>query len=91
MKQSVFVVFDLKSKTTASQFMLASNEAIIKRNLITYGQNISQSIKTFPEDFAVFSIGEYEDTTMAFEALKQPQMCFSMKEVIDYGKLEQAS
>lgn len=84
MKVNLFVVFDLKSKTTASQIMLAQNESIIKRNLIAYGQNMSQSIQKFPEDFAVFKLGEYDDNELNIVPVKQPEMCFSMKEVIDY-------
>lgn len=90
MKISMFVVFDLKSKTTASQIMLAPNEAIIKRNLIAHGQNMSLSIQKFPEDFAVFKLGEYDDTELNIVPVKQPEMCFSMKEVIDYAAVAES-
>lgn len=84
MKQGLFVIYDLKSKTTASQIMLAPDEDVIKRNLLTYHESLARSIQAFPEDFAVFSLGTYDDQTMKVEAAEDKDMCFSLKEIIDY-------
>lgn len=87
MKTQIFVVFDLKSKTTASQFIMAPNPAIVKRSLIATAGTLSPSIKKFPEDFAVFHLGEYDDCDLKITPVKHDEMCFSMKEVIDYADI----
>lgn len=84
MKQGIFVIYDLKSQTTASNIMLAPEEAVIKRNLLTFHESLARSIQAFPEDFAVFELGSYDDQNMKIEALEDKRMCFSMKEITDY-------
>lgn len=85
MKQGLFVIFDLKSQTTASQIMLAPDENVIKRNLLTYHESLARSIQAFPEDFAVFELGSYDDQTMKLLPLEDKKMCFSLKEITDYA------
>lgn len=84
MKQCLFVIYDLKSQTTASQIMLGVDDNVIKRNLLTYHESLAKSIQAFPEDFAVFELGSYDDQTMKLTALEDKKMCFSLKEVTDY-------
>lgn len=85
MKQQLFVVFDLKSKTTASQIIVAKDAYVCKRNLITYVDGIAKTIKQAPQDFAVFQLGEFEDEAPSIKPVEQLEMCFSMTEVIDYA------
>lgn len=86
MIQGLFVIYDLKSKTTSSQLMLAPSDVVIKRNLLTYHESLAKSIQEFPEDFAVFQLGTYDDQTMDIKLAEgNHDMCFSMKEIIDYA------
>lgn len=84
MIQKVFVIFDLNSKTAHSSLMLGKDEKSVKRNLIVYKGNLSKSIQAFPNDFAVFCLGEYDDEKMQLFPKEQAEMCFSLKEVTDY-------
>lgn len=86
MSQKLFIVFDLKSKTTASQVLIAPNAEVCKRNLVTYADNIAPTIKKYPEDFAVFELGDFDDTIPAVTPSKTVEMAFSMREVIDYAR-----
>lgn len=88
MIQGLFVIYDLKSKTTSSQLMLAPSDTVIKRNLLTYHESLSKSIQEFPEDFAVFQLGTYDDQTMDIKLIEgSHEMCFSLKEIIDYASV----
>ena len=89
MKQKLFIVFDLKSKTTASQVMVAPNVEVCKRNLITYAENIAPTIKKYPQDFAVFDLGEFDDTIPSIKGNETVEMAFSMTEVVDYARTSQ--
>lgn len=91
MIQGIFVIYDLKSKTTASQIMLAPSDVVIKRNLLTYHQSLAQSIQKFPEDFSVFQLGTYDDQTMDIKLCEgSKDMCFSLKEIMDYAAVNKS-
>lgn len=87
MSQKLFIVFDLKSKTTASQVLVAPNAEVCKRNLVTYAESIAPTIKKYPEDFAVFELGDFEDTKPSITGKETVEMAFSMREVIDYARI----
>lgn len=89
MKQNVYAVFDLKSKTLQSSLITAPNDYIVKRNLIAFSNSIAKSVRDFPGDFAVFLLGELDDEKPCIKALDQAEMMFSMTEVIDYVRNHQ--
>lgn len=89
MKQNVYAVFDLKSKTLQSSLIIAPNDYIVKRNLIAFSNNIAKSVVDFPSDFAVYLLGELDNEKPSIKGLEQPEMMFSMTEVIDYVRSHQ--
>lgn len=88
MKQQLFVVYDLKSKTTCSQIIVAQDEYVCKRNLQVYASSLSPTIKACPGDFAVIHLGEFQDEIPAITPSEDAkQICFSMTEVVDYADI----
>lgn len=69
--------------------IIAPNEYIVKRNLIAFSNSIAKSVVDFPQDFAVYLLGELDNEKPSIKGLDQAEMMFSMTEVIDYVRNHQ--
>lgn len=90
MKQELFVIYDLKSKTCFSQIMAHPNDYVCKRSLISQADRFPNIIKQCPGDFAVIHLGSFEDEKpLIIPSEDAKEICFSMTEVIDYVGLSE--
>jgi len=65
MKQKAFTLYDSKSKVYAKPFFVI-NEAVALRAISDLLTDMNTEPAKHPEDFILFAIGEYDDTTGEF-------------------------
>ena len=81
MKLEVFAVFDDKIKAYMRPFFVRSKGEAIR----TWVDSVNDSQSPFskhPEDYVLFHIGEYDESTGSFENLPAPSSCGVAKEFV---------
>ncbi|WNK14647.1 MAG: nonstructural protein [Microvirus sp.] len=76
MKLAIYSVFDVKAQKFATPFFL-QNDLIATRSFTRAVNDPSTDLCAFPADFALYSIGEFDDASAAIDVHAQPLLIVS--------------
>lgn len=71
MKYKIYTVYDSKVEAYLQPFFLRANGEAL-RAFVELANDKSKSVGQNPEDFTLFEIGVYDDTSAQFETLVTP-------------------
>jgi hypothetical protein len=74
MKINMYVIYDAKAQMYNKPFYM-HNDAIAQRALADLRMDPATDVSRYPEDFILFSIGSYEDTTAEIEKHEPRVIC----------------
>lgn len=87
MKKVICSVFDLKAAVFATPFY-APNVSVAVRDFANAVNDPAVSISKNPEDFSLYYLGDFEDTTGVFDVRPQPEVLATAASLINFTKGE---
>lgn len=80
MKTELYVIFDNKAKVYNKPFHQANRECAIRSASSLVNEAQSEAHR-HPEDFALFQLGTYDDTSAQIDLLSSPQHVINLHEL----------
>ena len=91
MKINLYAVRDTKSMTFGRPFLL-QNDEMAMRSFMSAVTGADEPMSEYPDDYTLYRIGEYDDTTGLIEGHNPDRVCTGLEMVakrkIDQAKIE---
>lgn len=87
MKTIIYAIFDDKAKVYNKPFHQLNEEVMI-RTCVDLLRDKASTISSHPEDYVVFELGTYDDTTAEYELIPGKRIIFRFSELPSGKELE---
>ena len=82
MKLKMYCVYDIKAKVYNRPFY-AINEQVMRRMMVTASRDKQTEVAAHPEDFYLYYVGEFDDSTGEIVVPVSPQVEFKVIDIME--------